>query len=96
MATKPASTVTVEAPPAAADPPDHGGIGTVADQAMQDIKEEPGSEALRSHPVEQNNGTGGDNGLRWQDANMVSGNGRDYDDAVGEPEQHGTGIKEDG
>ena len=94
--TKPAFTVNVEAPLDTADPPDRGGVGTVADQAMQDIKEEPGPEVFSSHQHEQKTGVGGDNGPRWQDEHTMNGNGQDYDDAVGEPEQQGTGIKEDG
>ncbi|MCJ1386816.1 hypothetical protein MMC17_009944 [Xylographa soralifera] len=96
VATKPASTFKVEAPIETADPPDRGDIGTTADQAMQDPKEEPGSEVFTSLQNEQKNGAGGENGPRWQDEHTMSGNGQDYDDAVGEPEQHGTGIKEDG
>ncbi|MCJ1439102.1 hypothetical protein MMC27_008493 [Xylographa pallens] len=96
VATEPASMVKVEAPLDTADPPDRGDISTAADQAMQDIKEEPGSEVFSSHQHDQKNGAGGDNGPRWQDEHTMSGNGQDYDDAVGEPEQHGTGIKEDG
>ena len=63
---------------------------------MQDVKEEPGSAVTSSHQHEQHNGLDGDIGPRWQDEHTISGNGHDYDDTVGEPEQHGTGIKEDG
>jgi len=96
VAAKPASTIKAEAPIEIAGPPDPGDSGTTADQAIQDIKEEPGTEAFTSHQNNQINGTSGDTGPHWQDEHTMSGNGHDYDDTVGEPEQHGTGIKEDG
>ncbi|MCJ1249275.1 hypothetical protein MMC30_006498 [Trapelia coarctata] len=93
---KPETSMKVEAPSETVDVPDPGGNGTITDQAMQDVKQEPTLNVPEPQHNNNNSMLNGDVGSAWQDGHDVGRNGNHYDDSAAEPDSHGTGIKEDG
>ena len=63
---------------------------------MQDIKEEQQSDTINVQRSSDYISPNGNSGSGWNDASDTGRNGHPYDDSMGEPESHGTGIKEDG